>query len=185
MNTEKLNNLVDSLKENTNLIDNMVNKVVSEYSEDLDELMAYLKESLTQEDAISTDAIERYYAELSNMVYFYADKVEKLNIYSDLSKAKFKEAYNKAYLQFSTEKDEKGKSLRTINENTSLSENETEYESLLNTVYEHAYKTLKLKVDMAMEMISTLKHILKRRAQEEYMSFSMNNLRMNQDGDEN
>lgn len=177
MNNGSLDQLDESLKEDSNTLNEMVSKVVKEYSEDLDYLMADLKEAVTQREAASTDTIERYYAELSNMVYFMADKVEKLNIYSDLSKAQAKEAYNNAYLISSLEKDEKGKSLRTVSENTAIAENEAKYQFTLNTVYEHAYKTLKSKVEMAMEMITTLKNIIKRRSQEEYLSYSMNNLR--------
>ena len=131
-----------------------------------------LNRALKTSDLIPTDLLERYYAELSSMVYFMVDRIESLNVYADLSKARLKEAYNTAYLKFSAEKDEKGKSIRTINENTALSENESKYDSILNVVYDHAYKVLKSKVDMAMEMLSTLKHILKRRTQEEYFSSS-------------
>lgn len=175
---------MDSLDEDSRVFNEMVDKVVREYSSDLDGLMEDLKDAVTQSEAIATESVERYYAELSNMVYFMVDRLEKLNVFSDLSKAKMKEAYNKIYLQVSSEKDEKGKSIRTVNENTALAEDGSKYESIMNTVYDHAYKLLKNKVDMAMEMISTLKNILKRRSQEDYLSFSMNNLRANAMGDD-
>lgn len=182
---EKFANLVESLKEDSNVFNEMVDRVVKEYSDDLDYLMIDLKDALTQQEAASTDTIERYYAELSNLVYFMSDKVEKLNIFADISKAQAKEAYNVAYLNVCSDKDEKGKSIRTVNENTAIAENQSKYEFTLNTVYDHAYKTLRSKVDMAMEMITTLKNILKRRSQEEYLSYSMNNLKLKEeDADE-
>lgn len=174
-----LDTLDQELQENSIIITNLVANVVSEYSADLDSLMSDLHVAVTQQDAASTDIIERYYAELSTITYFMCERIEKLNVLSDLSKAKLKEAYNNLYIKVCAEKDERGKSIRTINENTALAEDGSKYESTLNIVYDQAYKTLKMKVDMAMEMISTLKHILKRRTQEEYANFSVSNLKSN------
>lgn len=179
INNEKLTEYFNDIKEKSEIFSDMVNKVVLSYSGDLDALMDDLKIALTQPDAISTDGLERYYAELSNLIYFMADKVEKLNVFSDMSKATAKEAYNKAYLAVSTEKDEKGKSVRTVAENTALAESDSQYESTINTIYNHAYKTLQMKIDFASEMVSTLKHILKRRVQEEYMNFTLSNMKNN------
>lgn len=175
---KKLTEYFEDIKEKSQIFSNMVDQVVLSYSGDLDNLMEDLKIAVTQPDAITTDALERYYAELSNLIYFMADKVERLNVFSDMSKATAKEAYNKAYLAVSTEKDEKGKSIRTVAENTALAESDSQYEATVNTIYNHAYKTLQMKIDSASEMVSTLKHILKRRVQEEYMNFSLTNLRV-------
>lgn len=172
--------LDSSVEENAKIVQNTVNTVVKQYSEDLDCLMEDLMNALIGEEAISTDAAERYYAELTNMVYFVSSKVETLNIYSDISKATAKEAYNKYYLTYCGEKDEKGKSLRTVAENTALAEDGSRYEATVNIVYEHAYKTLKAKVDAANEMITTLKNIIKKRVQEAYLSAGMlNNMTQN------
>lgn len=154
-------------------IQEMVDKVVKEYSEDLDDLMRDLITALTQEEAISTHAVERYYAELTNMLYFVSERIEKLNVYSDLSKAIYKEVYNTDYLNNCAAKDEKGKSLRTVAENTAIAEINSKYESTTSMIYERAYKTLKAKSDAAQEMVSTLKNILKHRIQEEYLSSTL------------
>ena len=177
MENEKLQEYFNTINTASDEFNETVDKVVSKYSADLDGLMTDLRTAVTGIEAIDTNVLERYYAELSNMVYFMCDKVEKLNVFSDMSKAKYKETYNKAYLQACDEKDEKGKAIRTVAENTSLAENESQYSAVVNIVYDHAYKNLKMKVDMAMEMISTLKHILKRRVQEEYLNNQMTNMK--------
>ena len=87
-----------------------------------------------------------------------------------MSKAAAKEIYNKAYLSASSEKDEKGKSKTTVAENTSIAESASQYETVVSSVYEHAYKTVKMKIDSANEMITTLKNILKRRIADNYNS---------------
>lgn len=179
MENDKLQECIDKINIASEEFNESVDKIVSKYSTDLDNLMLDLKQSVTDTEAIATDTLERYYAELSNLVYFMCDKVEKLNVFSDMSKANYKETYNKAYLQACDEKDEKGKSIRTVAENTSLAENESQYSAVVNIIYDHAYKNLKMRVDMAMEMISTLKHILKRRVQEEYLNNQMANMKTN------
>lgn len=172
-----IDSLNTNLQEDSTIVTTLVGNVITEYSADLDSLMKDLNVAVTQPEAISTDLIERYYAELTTLVYFMCERIEKLNVLSDLSKAKLKEAYNSLYIKVCGEKDERGKSIRTINENTALAEDGSKYEATLNIVYDQAYRTLKMKVDMAMEMVSTLKHILKRRAQEEYMNFSVSSMK--------
>ena len=184
LNDEKLQNYIDSLNANVTEFASITNQVVAEQSSDLDELMEAIRYSVTQEDAISTDAVERYYAELSNLVYFMSERVGRLNVYKDMSKAMTKEAYSNAYLTYSMEKDEKGKSIRTVNENSALAESESRYQSVMDTVYSNAYSVLKMKVDQANEMISTLKHILRRRVSEEYLNAQVSNLRVNTENNE-
>lgn len=167
------------LEEKTTLFSSITDKVIKENSADLDDMMEYIKHLVTQEDAISTDSVERAYAELTNLLYFMADRIEKLNVYSDVSKAHSKEAYNRHYITVSAEKDEKGKSIRTVNENVALSESSTQYESTMSSIYDHAYKALKLKVDMGLEMVSTLKNILRKRMNEDYLNFQVSSNRLN------
>ena len=179
INQDKLQEYIESLKSNVNEFTDITDKVVREQSADLDEWMGAIRFSVTQEDAISTDAIERYYAELTNLVYFISDRIGKLNVYKDMSKAMTKEAYNNAYLSYSMEKDERGKSLRTVNENSALADNESKIQSTIETVYAAAANILKMKFDQANEMISTLKNMLRRRVSEAYLNAQVSGLKTN------
>lgn len=167
---EKVEELLEETKTNSVYFENLVNKIVKDFSSDLDSLMTDLYRELTQENAISTDLVERYYAELTNLLYFMAERVEKLNVYGDMAKSAAKEIYNKAYLSASSEKDEKGKSVRTVAENTSIAETKAQYEGVVGQVYEHAYKSVKYKIDAANEMVTTLKYILKKRVSDDYIN---------------
>lgn len=173
----KLEEYMNSLQSSVSEFDSITEKIISENSADLDSLMTDLRVAVTQEEAASTDTIERYYAELSNLLYFMADRLERLSVYRDMGKAKNKEAYNKAYLSFSAEKDEKGKSVRTVNENTALAETESQYDSTINLIYSSVYDAVKLKVDMAQEMVNTLKNILKKRISENYLNAQLSSMR--------
>lgn len=168
-----LKDKLEGLKEKADLFSNITDKVVKENSKDLDEIMEYIKHLVTQDTAISTESVERAYAELTNLLYFMADRIEKLNIFSDVSRSNAKEVYNNNYIAVSSEKDEKGKSIRTVNENVALAESNAQYEYTMNSIYEHAYKSLKLKLDLGLEMVTTLKNILKKRMNEDYLNFQV------------
>ena len=161
--------LIAETSNNSKYFEDITNQLVAQYSQDLDNIMQDLKKDVTGPQSITTDELERYYAELSNLIYFMSEKLEQLNINKDMSKAASKEVYNRFYLAGSAEKDEKGKSVRTVNENVAYAENASQYEAVVSNCYEHAYKIMNNKVLAAQEMVSTLKYILKRRTQEEYM----------------
>ena len=135
-------------------------KTANSYTADLDELMSSLYTFITKPDEVETVILERYYMELTNLLYFMAQKVETLNIYADIAKSKAKEAYNGYYLQFSSNKDEKGKSVRTVAENTALSEQNSKTEATLGMVYESAYSIAKSKVAAGFEMVNTIRKVL-------------------------
>ena len=114
-------------------------------------------------DSVETDTIEHYYLELTNLLYFMGGKLDELGVYADMSKASAKEVYNRNYLEASARKDEKGKSKSTVAENTSIAETASQYETALSSIYDHAYKVVKYKVDAGYELVCTLKKILARR----------------------
>lgn len=167
---EKVTALLTATTENSKYFEDTVMGVVTAYSANLDSLMEAIYNSSIQEEAISTNAVERYYAELAGLLYFMSTEIEKLNIYNDMSKAAAREVYNKAYLSSSSEKDAKGKSVRTVAENTSIAEMSSQYETVVNQVYEHAYRTIRVKMDAANEMVTTLKNILKKRMSDDYIN---------------
>lgn len=167
---EKVTALLTATAENSKYFEDTVMGVVTAYSANLDSLMEAIYNSSIQEEAISTSAVERYYAELAGLLYFMSTEIEKLNIYNDMSKAAAREVYNKAYLSSSSEKDAKGKSVRTVAENTSIAEMSSQYETVVNQVYEHAYRTIRVKMDAANEMVTTLKNILKKRMSDDYIN---------------
>lgn len=178
---DKMDDIIRQTKLNADYFNDSVSKVVSEYAKDLDDIMYDLKVALTGDDAISDNALERFYAELTNMLYFAGEKVELLSVLNDMSKSASKEKYNKSYLNNSSQKDEKGKSKNTVAENQALAEQDSIYESTVSTVYEHAFKLLKAKVEAGYEMCTTLKNIMKKRMQEADFEIAANYAKGSQD----
>lgn len=167
---QKVQELLDNTTTNATYFTDTVKKVVESYTGELDDLMYNIYQDIIKQDIVPTISIERYYAELTSMLYFMGDRLEKLNVYNDMSKNAAREIFNKAYLDAGSEKDAKGKSIKTVNELTSIAESAAQYELVVNQLYDHAYRTAKQKVDAANEMVSTLKNILKKRISEDYIN---------------
>lgn len=170
LDTEKVDSIMKETEENSSYFENAVSQMVSSYCADLDSIMTDLYRDLTGELAIDTNTVERYYGELTNLLYFMSDRLEKLNVYGDMAKSVSKEVYDKKYLEASSEKDEKGKSIRTIAENQSIASLGSQYESAVSQIYEHAYRNVKTKIDAANEMVTTLKNILKKRISDDFLN---------------
>lgn len=173
-----LNNIdtakVDSLLSNTNANVTYFNYIctttINSYTESLDNLMKDLYEDCIKDKNVEDDVLENYYLELTNMLYFMGAKLENLGIYSDMSRAAAKEVFNKTYLNSQIKDKSDGKNKTTIAECTALAENQSQYETVVNSIYDHAYKVVKYKIDAAYEMVNTLRKIISRRMSENQLS---------------
>ena len=76
---------------------------------------------------------------------------------------------NKAYLSNQI-KDTEKKNKTTVAENQAVAEQESQYEAVVSSIYDHAYKMVKFKIDAAKDMINTLRKVISRRMQEQQLS---------------
>ena len=143
---EHLEGLLNATEVNVAYFNDMAIKTAEKYTSSLDSIMTDLYAAVTTDSDVETTTLERYYLELTNLLYFMAQQVEQLNIYADMAKAQAKEVYNKSYLANCAVKDEKGKSVRTVAENTAMAEEDTKYEATLESIYHSAYAIAKNKV---------------------------------------
>lgn len=159
----KVDSLLESTDKNTEYFNNIVKNVSESYSNKLDILMKnfYLKQK--QVNDIPIEDLEKILLELSNLIYFMGDKLEQLGIHSDLSKAARQEIYNKTYVE--SQSVESSKKI-TVAELSAKSEEASKYESVVNSMYDRAYKILKFKIDAAQEMVNSLRKVISRRMQE-------------------
>ena len=167
--TSKVDELMKDTNKNVEYFETTVSSIVSSYLEDLNSLMSNIKDDIINTENPSTNTIEKYFLELTNLMYFISEKAEKLNIYSSMSKSAYKEVYNKAYLSNQI-KDIDKKNKTTVAENQAVAENASIYENAVNEIYSEAYKIIKLKLDSAQTMISTLSKCLSKRIQESQLS---------------
>lgn len=130
--------------------------LVDEYAEELDAKVNAVKTYLNGVREYNLDfdvpSLQKIVIDLSSTIYYTQDKFEKLNLLADMSKIKYKDAYNIAYTSRQTaakQEDRKytGEQLRAIAEQETLEEN------LINFIYTRASSVLKGKIDAAYELL--------------------------------
>ena len=139
----KIDKLVQETGINVRYFNNACADVVKQYTDGLDNLMKDLYVECIKNEKTDLHTLENYYLELSNMVYFMQDKLEQLGVYSDMSESASKEVYSKSYLSQSGIKDASGKSKSTVKEIESQANLDSQYESVVASIYERAYKIVK------------------------------------------
>ena len=168
--TERLQELFARTELDVKYFNTMCMDVVDKYSQALDSLMSDLYAECIKNKDASVETLERYYLELSNMLYFMISKQEQLGVYADMSKTAAKEAYSKAYLQHQVKENLTGKNKNTVAELQSHAALDSQYEEVVNNIYDSAYKILRGKVLAAQDMMNCLRRILATRAAEMSMS---------------
>lgn len=163
--TNKVSTLMNETQERVKYFEDIVSTIVSDYTRDLDSVMQNIRKTVVDVENPSLNSVEKAFLELSNQLYYTQEKAEKLNLYDAISKSVYKEVYNKAYLENQI-KDAEKKNKTTVAENQAVAETASVYESTVNDLYSKSYKTIKLKIDAAQTMVSTLSKVMSRRIQE-------------------
>ena len=165
---DDIERVMTETEDNYNVYASVANDVITRYTKSLDDVMEgiYNEIILVSDPSIST--LEKYHLELSNCLYFMQERLERLGSLDYLSKTKYKEVYNQAYLD-SQLPDATSNKKKTVNELVAISEEASKSEALTNDIYARAYKVLKNKIDAANTMISTISKSISRRMGEEYL----------------
>lgn len=167
--TDKVATLMADTDENVKYFNDTTQQVAMAYTEDMDNLMKKLRTIITNSDDIATDMLEKYFLELSNMLYFVGTQLEQVGVYSDMAKSAAKEIYNKAYLNNQV-KDLDKKNKTTVAENQAIAEQSSQYEAIVSAIYDHAYKIVKYKIDAATTMVATLSKLITKRISDASLS---------------
>lgn len=170
INVARVQELMNMTTQNVEYFNQTCASVVKQYSESLDNLMSDLYVDCIKNKNVTTDILEQYYLELSNMIYFMIDRLEQLGVYADMSKSASKEVYSKSYLSNQVKESGTGKNKTTVAELQAQAEIDSQYESVVASIYEHAYKVVKGKIDAGQTMINTLRKIITHRMNEEQLS---------------
>ena len=168
MTQEELDVIYEALDKDVNYAETIAIETVNSKTNQLDDLMKQIYTDIVCQEDPATSSIEKYFLSLSNCLYFLGENLEKIGIYDDISKAKAKEKYNNAYLEFVNPVDAKKKV--TVAEAQTSAENASTMESLINTIYSRAYKIFKYKIESAQTMLSTLSKMVSKRMQDAQMS---------------
>lgn len=173
---DKVSNLLSDTDENSKYFTRITNQIVDSYTSDLSEIMDQLYGIINGSADMTDQTIEEYMLKLANTIYYVGDRLEIVGIKADVAKAAKQEIYNEAYLNNQV-KDSDKRNKTTVAENVATAEAASQYESVIQAIYERTYKIIKFKIDAAQEMLSTLKKICSRRMQE--LDLSSYNIRGN------
>lgn len=146
------------VEENSELIDDVVNTILEPYTKDLDEYVAQIDSVLTSKHAPITDEeLDEACLNLATCIYSASAMCEKLGIRDDISRALYKETYNRK-----RQEQDKG----TVDDKNTKAELASRQEQLVNICYSRAYKSCKAKVENAQELLQACKKVLSRRLAE-------------------
>lgn len=168
----QLNDLMSKTEENVKYFNDTCQNIVKTYCADLDDLMMALSEECIAPGMNDStfeaplNRLQAYYLELSSRVYFSISRLESLGVYADMSDSAYKEIYSKEYISLSGDKDDKGKAKKTVEELKSQSNMKAQYNSVVASIYDRAYKIVKSKVSSAQDMMDTLRRLISTRTTE-------------------
>lgn len=174
MGNRELNELVESHITDSRDYIEIVDKLTSEQTKTLDDLIQKIVTLTKQPDYIlDINELQDYYLRLSSELYIMLDKLKQFEIYASLAKSNETESYNNAYLEESTTQD--GTKKPAVAELQIRASNKTKRQSLVNVVYASAFKSIKSKIESGNNVADTLKNIIKAKTTLEYTTNQSNN----------
>lgn len=154
---DKVKQLQRRIDGNAKIIDKIVSKLVSDYCQQLDDYMAFIKGILDDTSNPPTDKeLDDFIMNLSVLLYYTGEGQESLGIKEDIAKAIKMELYNETFDAASG----------TISDKTALAELATQNEYITHVAYSRAYKKIKLRAETGNEVLQSMKKIISRRTQE-------------------
>lgn len=168
MENEILNHIEES-KDYLSLVDKLTKPITTP----LDNLIGEISELLKSPDyLIPTDKLQPFYIKIATELYILVDKLKQFEIYSSLSKSKETEKYNEQYLLEAVAYEKKP----SATELQIRAELKAKKESLVNTIYNSAFKNIKSKIDAGNMIADTIKNILRSRVNLEFSSGQLDNM---------
>lgn len=157
---DKLAITMAKIEDNSLLIDEVVNHIVSEYCAELDEYMDFVRELLKSENPPTALELDDWTLNLPVLLYFTSNAQEAVGVKEDVAKAVKLELYNQSYR----------KQAGTIPARQSAAELAAQYEAITHMAYSRAYKKIKERVNAAYELLNSVKKVITRRMQEKEIS---------------
>ena len=146
---------------NSEIIDGIVNRLVSQFCSPLDDYMERIRNILADENNPPTnEELDNFALNIPVLLYFTGEAQEALGIREDVAKAVKQELYNEAYELASG----------TIGDKTAAAELASQNEFIAQIAYQRAYKKVKLRMEAANETLQSVKKVISRRMVEADMS---------------
>lgn len=156
INEQELGERSQELKSNLAYYDAIGKPIVEEYSKDLDDKVASIRDYLNKIRQFNLDfdvlSLQKIVIDLSSTIYYTNENYEKLSLLEDMAKVKAKDKYNEAYLakQDAATVD---KRKYTSEQLRAIADQEAIEDELIHFIYTHAAAVLKSKIDSANELL--------------------------------
>jgi len=143
-------------------VENIVKKVTSTYSAELDGLVQSIDTKVREQelDGLSDQELESYCLKLSSFMYFAAAGQELIGLREDIATALNKEDYNNKYAS----------ATGTINDKKASAELESQSSMLVELIYNRAEKMMSSKLTYATHLLGSIKRVLNRRIEQMKMN---------------
>ena len=150
----------DRVERNSKAIDELVNGLVKQYCSPLDEYMDRITATVVEGHKVPDELLDEFTLTLPALLYFIGEAQEALGIREDVAKAIKTELYNTV----------REKAHGTVADKDTAADLATIQEAIVHTVYQRAYKKVKLRVEAGYEMLTSVKKVMTRRITEYEMS---------------
>ena len=148
--------LNQEISENSKLIEDIAFNVSKEFTQELDKVMGTCKSIFQSKDKITNQEIEDLLAQLPSILYFVNEGQEAVGIKQDIAEMTRKTNYNIA----------REKANGTVADKNTTAEGQVINEAINEIIYQRAYKLIRAKIEMAQEMVNSLKRIFDARMME-------------------
>ena len=148
--------LNQEISENSKLIEDIAFNISKEFTQELDKVMGTCKSIFQSKDKITNQEIEDLLAQLPSILYFVNEGQEAVGIKQDIAEITRKTNYNIA----------REKANGTIADKNTTAEGQVINEAINEIIYQRAYKLIRAKIEMAQEMVNSLKRIFDARMME-------------------
>jgi hypothetical protein len=139
----------------------IIERIIKPYCKSLDDSIKQITKALHDiHNPPTTTELDYYCMHLSTDIYWAASMSEQLGIKDDISKAIYKETYNRV----------RDTSEGTVADKNTLAELSSQQEYLTNVCYSRAYRIMKSKVENAQELLQSIKKVLSHRISEQELT---------------
>lgn len=157
-----INNISNDVQFNSSYIDDIVDSITGPFMNDLDDYVKKIQKRLQDKNNPPADSeLDDFCLNLSTLIYFAGEGMERIGIRDGVAKTTYKEAYNTYRLTY-----RKG----TAVDKTNAAELKSLKENIVSIAYTSAYKSAKSKVENAMEILASIKKVISRRQDEAKLS---------------
>lgn len=146
----------DRVEQNATLIDEIVNKLVADYCQQLDDYVYQIQSVLADEANPATDEeLDDFVMNLPIFLYFAGECQEALGVREDVAKAIRAELYNATF----------DKASGTVAAKNAAAELACQTETIVQIAYARAYKKVKARMEIGNELLQSIKKVITRRTE--------------------